>query len=163
MIAEVLCAAMISLGLPNTDVACKHMDTLVEASEATDVRPEILVALVHFESRWTPKAKSSAGACGLTQVLPKYTGSKRVGNPKYSCKQLFVPTTSLWAGARVLSYFTHKYGRGDYKIGLCAYLAGYRCKGRTPNRAGVRYSKKVRKLAKKILLEYNKIEEEREQ
>jgi soluble lytic murein transglycosylase-like protein len=162
MIAEVLCAAVLSLGISNADFACKHMDTVVEAAEASNIKPEILVALVHYESRWKPKAKSHASACGLTQVIPKFTGSRQTGNPKYTCKQLYNPTTSLWAGSRHLSYFVHKYGRGSYKIGLCGYLAGFRCKGKTPNGSGVRYSKKVRGLAKKISTEYSRIAHELE-
>lgn len=162
MIAEVLCAAVLSLGLPNGDFACENMDTVIEAAAKTNVKPEVMVALIHYESRWTPTAVSKANACGLTQVLPRYTGGRAVGNPKLTCKQLFDPTTSIWAGARVLSYFTHRYGRGSYKTGLCAYLAGFRCKGKTPNKSGVRYSRKVRGLAKKIGLEYSKIAHELE-
>ena len=159
-----MCLASVSIGIGDypdrAEYACKHMSTVVAAAEATNVKPEILVALIHHESRWKPKAKSKAGACGLTQVLPKYTGSKKVGNPKYTCKQLFDPTTSIWAGSRVLSYFTHRYGRGKYKIGLCAYLAGFRCKGKTPNESGVRYSRSVRRTASKLLAEVNKIKRE---
>ena len=161
---ELLCLASVAIGIGDypkrANFACEHMETVVAATEATNVKPEILVALIHHESRWKPKAVSSAGACGLTQVLPKYTGSKKVGNPKYTCKQLYDPTTSIWAGSRVLSYFTHRYGRGDYKIGLCAYLAGYRCKGKSPNKSGVKYSRMVRRTAAKLVREMEKIKRE---
>ena len=71
--AEIICAAVMAIGMPNADFACKHMDALVEASEKYDIDPVVLTALIHTESRWTPRAKSRTGACGLTQVIPKFT------------------------------------------------------------------------------------------
>ena len=146
MYAEVLCTIVMALGMPNSDVACKYMDVVVEASEHYELEPELLISLIHHESRWTPGAVSSSGACGLTQVLPKYTK-----NPKLSCKQLKNPQTSIWAGAKALDYWVHRYGRGRIETGLCGYFAGFRCKGENKSAGGVRYSRKVRKLYRKIL------------
>ena len=61
--AEIICAAVMAIGMPNADFACKHMDTLVEASEKYDIDPVVLTALIHIESRWTPRAKSRTWAC----------------------------------------------------------------------------------------------------
>ena len=151
MYAEILCAIVIGRGRPNADVACKHMDTVVEAAERYELEPELLIALIHHESRWTPTAVSRSGACGLTQVLPKYTK-----NPRLTCKQLKDPKTSIWAGAKALDYWVHRYGRGRIKTGLCGYFAGFRCRGQTPSVRGMRYSRKVRRLHRKIL---RKVEE----
>ena len=76
-LVELLCAAYVSLLLPNADIACENMETIVEASEQHAVDPAVMVSLIYVESRWKPTAVSSAGACGLTQVLPKYSAGTR--------------------------------------------------------------------------------------
>lgn len=145
MTAATLCAAFISLSLPNFDTACRHMEDVVTHSVKNDVKPEVLLALIHEESRWIPTAVSSAKACGLTQVLPKYT------KPKVTCQQLKDPQTSIAVGAKTLSFWVSQYGRGNYKIGLCGYNSGYACK-RAVNakQRSVLYANRVLALAKKI-------------
>jgi soluble lytic murein transglycosylase-like protein len=147
---EVLCSIVISLGMPNSDVACKHMETIIDASDHYDLEPELMISLIHHESRWTHDAVSRSGACGLTQVLPKYTK-----NPKLTCNQLKNPETSIWAGAKALNFWLHKYkrNRGSIKLALCGYNAGFRCLGPNPNRKGMRYSKKIRRLYRRIVRE----------
>ena len=81
--------------------------------------PEVVVALIHQESRWKVGAVSRAGACGLTQVLPKYA--------KISCYELKDPVISIWIGTKMLSTWLYRFGRGDYRKGLCGYNGGYRC------------------------------------
>jgi len=144
--AEILCSIVMALNMPNSDFACKHMDTVVEAAEYYDVEPELLISLIHHESRWNPTVVSRSGACGLTQVIPKYTKS-----PRLTCKQLKRPKTSIWAGAKMLSYWIHKYANDVPKIGVCAYFAGFRCKGNSPNIGGMRYSNKVRRFYRRII------------
>ncbi len=39
--AEIICAAVISLGMPNADFACTHMDTVVEVSEKFNLQPNV--------------------------------------------------------------------------------------------------------------------------
>jgi soluble lytic murein transglycosylase-like protein len=146
-VAELFCYAALSLGMPNADFACDHMETVIKASEKYDIRPELLIAMIRVESRWSPRAVSKAGACGLTQVLPKYT--KR---PKLSCEQLKNPTTSIMTGAKKLNFWIHKYGKGNERVGLCGYLAGFRCKGKNKNKKGYnRYAPKVLKYASLVL------------
>jgi len=145
--AEVICAAIMALGMPNADFACKHMETVVEVSEEYNIDPIILTALIHIESRWTPTAKSRAGACGLTQVIPKFT--RKFGY--VGCKTLKRrPKLAIRKGAQILSYWIETYAKGDVKKGICAYNAGYRCAGRNADKRGLQYSKNVIKYFKKI-------------
>ena len=44
----------------------------VEASK-NNIKPELLAAVVFVESSFYPRVTSSAGACGLTQVIPGWT------------------------------------------------------------------------------------------
>lgn len=153
-LAEILCALSISMSIgdapKNADFACKHMHTVVEAAKENNVRPEILLSLIHHESRWKPAAVSSAGACGLTQVMPKWTGDPKIGTPRLSCDDLKDPEVSITMGAKILSYWVHKYGRGNYTVGLCGYNKGFRCKGVSPNKRGMMYSQRVIKTAKRM-------------
>ena len=138
--AEVICAAIMALGMPNADFACKHMDTVVEVSEEYNLNPIILTALIHIESRWSPRAKSRAGACGLTQVIPKF--SRKFGY--VGCRMLKRrPKLAIRKGGQILSYWIRTYGKGDILKGLCAYNAGYRCSGKNANKRGIAYAKKI--------------------
>ena len=152
MTADILCLIVMTIGFARAEVACEHMDEVVKASEAYDIRPELMVGLIYAESRWSHKAVSRSNACGLTQVLPKYTR-----NPKLSCEDLKDPKTSIWTGAKKLNYWIYKYGRGSEKIGLCGYNAGFRCKGENKHKRGMMYSHSVRKYARRILKQHNKM------
>jgi len=148
--AELICAAVLSMATPNADYACKHMDTVVKYSEKYNIDAAVLTSLIYVESRWSPKAKSKAGACGLTQIIPKF--SRKFGY--VSCRQLQNdPEMAIRKGAQILSYWIHNYGRGDVSVGVCAYNSGYRCRGkksRRENKKGVRYAKLVLKMYHKI-------------
>ena len=138
--AEIICAAIISLGMPNADYACTHMDTVIEVSKEYHLDPIILTALIHVESRWSPRAKSRAGACGLTQVIPKF--SRKFGY--VGCRMLKRrPKLAIRKGGQILNYWIKTYGKGDVLKGLCAYNAGYRCSGKNANKRGIAYAKKV--------------------
>lgn len=165
-LAELICAAVIAIGMPNADLACEHMDLVVEVSEQGDIRPEVLVALIHVESRWTPRAVSRANACGLTQVIPRFTGGRASNRVHYTCDELKDPITSIRAGAAIFSHWLHRYGRcrtgrcrtQNYTVGLCGYNAGYRCRGDRPNRHGMRYSAVVLRKASQISSAMRRIE-----
>ena len=145
--AEIICTAIISLGMPNAHYACTHMETVVEVAEEYDLDPILLTALIHVESRWTPRAKSRTGACGLTQVIPKFT--RKFGY--VGCRMLKRrPKLAIRKGGQILSYWIKNYGKGSVKVGLCAYNAGYRCRGRHIEKGGIAYAKKVLDYSKEI-------------
>jgi len=156
MISKILCLAMLSLGMPKGEraqFACDLLPDVIEASETYNLDPALMVAMIHTESRWSHKAVSRSNACGLTQVLPKYTK-----NPKLSCNDLKDPKTSIWVGAKKLNYWIYKYGRGNKRIGLCGYNAGFRCKGENKHRRGMKYAAKVLKRTRMIKRKYKKID-----
>ena len=149
-----LCAATVALSLGDNaeraEFACKNMQNVVDSAKKHDVDPALLLSLIHHESRWQPKSVSRSNACGLTQVIPRWTGGRSTAKKKYTCKQLFEPKLSIDVGAQVLSFWMRTYARGRWKVGLCGYNAGYRCKGKTPHARGMQYATNVRKTAKKI-------------
>ena len=160
-LAEMLCMAYVSLALPNADVACENMETIVDASFHEDVDPTTMVALIFVESRWTPKVRSRSNACGLTQILPKYSGGfrNRFGK-KLTCKQLYNPATSIKRGTKILGYFLDRYN-DNYKRSLCSYNAGSsRCRPGRKTHKGHRYAQKVMRLAERIDKETEKMQAE---
>ena len=142
--AAILCAAMMSAQVPRAKYACTHARQVVKESKKNKIDPIVLVALISVESNWRPHVVSSANACGLTQVIPKWSKG-------YTCKQLKNPKTSIKVGSRIFGYWLHKYAKGDYYTALCGYNAGFRCKGKHPNKWGKNYSKKVMKMATRIM------------
>jgi len=152
-LGELLCIAVINIGMPRAEFACGWTDYTVKISEKHNIDPVIMVSLIRFESRWKPTAVSRAGACGLTQVLPRYTR-----NPRRSCRQLKDPHISIKTGVKTLRRWIVRYGKGKLSKGLCGYNAGYTC-GRRYNRrhGGWRYSKRVQRYAKKIKKEMKRI------
>ena len=144
--AKVLCAAIIAssgvFGIGGKDRACKHSRQVVKASSKYKLDPYLLTALIQVESNWKSHVVSPAGACGLTQVVHKYS--------KYNCKQLKNPKISIWEGARKLNYWIYKYGKGNLKIGLCGYNAGFRCKGKSAIKSGLTYARKVVTMSNRL-------------
>ena len=144
--AKVLCATIIAssgvFGIGGKDRACKHSRQVVEASSKYKLDPYLLTALIQVESNWKSHVVSPAGACGLTQVVHKYS--------KYNCKQLKNPKISIWEGAKKLNYWIYKYGKGNLKIGLCGYNAGFRCKGKSAIKSGLTYARKVVTMSNRL-------------
>jgi len=141
------------------------MPTIVKNAQINDIKPELLVSLIFVESSFNYWAVSHAGACGLTQVLPKYTGKI---TKKYTCEQLKVPRNSIYVGAKTLRFWINHHD--DISRGLCGYNAGFRCsyrrnkKGKIvkrPNKYGMRYARKVQRISKRILNESIRIKRER--
>ncbi len=120
-----------------------------ESKKYDNLSPTLIAAVIYVESGWNAKAVSPKGACGLTQVMPKYTSRKMSGR-KYTCKELMDPRISIRVGTRILNYWVNVYGAGDLEVGLCGYSSGFRCKGKHPLKAGQRYARKVLALKKRI-------------
>lgn len=154
--ATALCMSAYMIGLPNPEYICEHTTTVKELSEDYNIQPEIIMSLVYHESRWTPTAKSRAGACGLTQVIPRWSR-----NPRVTCKQLMDnPTLALETGVRMLNSVLRpkRYANSNMKVALCMYNAGpSRCRFGGVEQRGNRYSRKVLKTAgnlRKKMVEY---------
>ncbi|MDI9641605.1 lytic transglycosylase domain-containing protein [Kamptonema cortianum] len=87
-----------------------------QAAAKFGLDPKLFEALVQQESGFNPKAVSSAGAMGLTQLMPKTAKSLGVTDP-------FDPVQNLEGGAKYLSQMLKEFG-GDKRLALAAYNAG---------------------------------------
>ena len=143
-----ICMTVFSMNMRNADVICDNAHIIEEMSKTYDLDPSLIIAVGRIESAWTPTAKSPANACGIMQVLPKY--SKKFGNKgrNLTCEELKDPETSIRVGSKILNYWLHKYAKGNETTALCGYNAGFRCKGENKNKQGLKYAKAVLKYRK---------------
>jgi soluble lytic murein transglycosylase-like protein len=92
-------------------------DALIEQAAARNgVNPAVLHGLIQQESGFNPNAVSSAGASGLTQLMPGTASTLGVANT-------LDPTESIEGGARYLGQLTSQFG-GNTEDALAAYNAG---------------------------------------
>lgn len=85
-------------------------------AKRNNVRPELVAAVAHTESKFNPNARSQAGAVGLMQLVPrtgKWMGAKDLRNP----------VQNISAGAKYLAYLSDRFDGDERKI-LAAYNAG---------------------------------------
>ena len=109
--ALLICITAMSMNMRNADVICDNAYIISEVSEEYNLDPSLIIAIGRIESAWTPTAKSHANACGIMQVLPKY--SKKYGNKgrNLTCEELKDPETSIRVGAKIFNYWYRKYSK----------------------------------------------------
>jgi soluble lytic murein transglycosylase-like protein len=92
-------------------------DPLIEQAAARNgLDPAVLHGLIQQESGFDPSATSSAGASGLTQLMPGTASSMGVANP-------LNPAESIEGGARYLGQLMTQFA-GNTEDALAAYNAG---------------------------------------
>lgn len=106
-------------GMPRIPYAAQ----IAAAADANRIERHLLAALVRVESNFDPEAVSSAGAVGLTQLMP---GTARLVGLRVDPKidERTVPERSLDGGARYLRDQLDSFGR--IKLALAAYNGGPR-------------------------------------
>jgi soluble lytic murein transglycosylase len=98
---------------------------LLEVAEAEEVPPLLFLALIRQESFFDPLAGSSAGALGLTQVIPPTAEeiAESLGVGDFETDDLFRPVVSLRFGASYLSDQMDRFEGNMYQA-LAAYNGG---------------------------------------
>jgi hypothetical protein len=92
----------------------KFAEAIERAARAAGLDPRLLAALVWTESGFRPDAVSTAGAVGLTQLMPRTAAG--LGVDPYD------PIQNLEGGARYLAAQIRRFG--SLELGLAAYVAG---------------------------------------
>lgn len=128
---------------------CRYEADIIASAEKYNLEPELVAGLMFVESAYYPNAVSSADACGLMQVVPKWTGGPATGKRKYTCGQLKNPRTAIRVGTRILSWTINSYAKGNLDQGLCFYNAGSKCRKQKYYRK-LYYVKIVKRVRDKI-------------
>jgi soluble lytic murein transglycosylase-like protein len=93
------------------------------ASHAAGLDPILVLALIKIESNFDPKAVSSAGAIGLTQIIPFWHADKGV-----TAKSALNPEFSIHAGVKILVEYLG-WHKGDLRKALLQYNGSLKIKG----------------------------------
>jgi soluble lytic murein transglycosylase-like protein len=91
-----------------------------DAALRVGLSPSLAFEIVRIESGFNPRAVSSAGAIGLTQVMPR---TAAFYDSTVTAKALFDPDTNLRIGFRFLRDLLARYD-GDLRLALLAYNRG---------------------------------------
>ncbi len=104
----------------------KYLPEVQAAAETYDVEPALILAVIHSESQFDPKAVSSTGAQGLMQLMPetfKWIAKKR--------GLTIDPKTDIWEadvnidfGVWYLNWLEETYYHDNLPASLAAYNAG---------------------------------------
>lgn len=101
---------------PKSAVAASFADVIAEASQAFNVPPELLRAVIDVESGYNPKAVSDKGALGLMQLMPDTAR-------RFSGGDMFDPRDNVLTGARYLRFLLDLF-KENVELTLAAYNAG---------------------------------------
>lgn len=102
------------------DVPAKLATSIYDAALAEGLDPELAFRVVRLESEFNPRAVSSVGALGLTQLM---LPTARHFQPDVTREQLFQPKTNLRIGFRYLRALIKEYD-GDVRLALLVYNRG---------------------------------------
>jgi len=117
-------------------VPSRFRTAFVAAADDTGLPLALLTAVAQVESRFQPKATSSAGAQGLLQLMPTTAAELNLDAQD--------PTSNVLAGARYLQRLLGRFNSTD--LALAAYNAGPTVVariGRAPNNETLTYVRNV--------------------
>jgi len=101
--------------LPEKKERIELLKTVHLEAKRSNLHPELVLAVIHIESRFDRFAISRAGAQGLMQVMPFWL--KEIGHPSDNLVDL---KTNLRMGCTILKYYLDK-EKGDLVKGLARY------------------------------------------
>lgn len=104
-----------------------HKGPIIQSADKNKIDPAWVYGVIRRESAFSRDAKSSVGAVGLMQLMPKtakYIGRK-IGVKKTSYKDLIKAENNIQLGTAYLSYLADKFN-GNRVLATAAYNAGPR-------------------------------------
>jgi len=102
----------------------KHIELIREYSDKYDLRPELVCAVIHTESRFRDEAVSRKGASGLMQALETTANwaADEIGIENYNYARIFEPGINIEIGCWYLNRLINQYKNID--TALAAYNSG---------------------------------------
>ena len=101
-------------GVANVPMTGQYADTISNAAQAYNVPPQVLYNLIRAESGFDPRARSSTGAQGLGQFMPRTAREYGV--------DVNSPTSSIYGSAHYLSDLQRQ--TGSWTNAISAYNRG---------------------------------------
>lgn len=104
----------------------KYQTEIVKFSQAHNLNPSLVGAMIFVESRFNPEVVSHKGAIGLMQIMPS-TGrwvATELGETNFSPDDLLDPIKNLKIGTWYLAYLKRLFQDNDY-LALASYNAGH--------------------------------------
>ncbi|CAN8139103.1 soluble lytic murein transglycosylase [uncultured Thiomicrorhabdus sp.] len=102
-----------------------HKQPVMENAKKNDIDPAWIYGIIRRESAFNEDIRSSAGAVGLMQLMPKtakYIG-KKIGSKKTSVYALTEAKNNIQLGSAYMRYLSEKYN-GNKVLATAAYNAG---------------------------------------
>lgn len=123
---SVLADRLIKEGYSHTTVNKHDLEFILQVAwevqkEYPDIPYDIILGLISIESGFRSDLVSSAGACGLTQVIPEWHQDRM---EKIGTSQLFGPYSSIAVGIDYLNELRTGVAKGDIFNALRCYNAG---------------------------------------
>ena len=116
IVAATLCAQAMTWNVARPyDMAYRTCLEVAQGAALEGIPADLVIALAFTESRFNPKARSSRGALGPLQVLPRYHCPSRKA----------AGCDLVAAGLSALSRYRTKYG--DWSSVLCHWNSGNEC------------------------------------
>lgn len=141
-------AAKLSKGIQKAysvspNIANRVAPMIVQSADQYAVDPLLIAATIRQESSYRSDVTSSAGAVGLTQIIPRYWQASCPGN-------LFEEYTNINCGSFILAKYNQSSGSWKkalayYNVGPTAYNTNRKMK-----RQGKRYAKQVKQHEKTL-------------
>jgi hypothetical protein len=102
------------------DIGAGMASSIFDAALGEGIDPDLAFRLVRLESEFNPKARSSVGAIGLTQLMPS---TARLYQKGVTADDLYDGDTNLKIGFRYLRNLLTLY-KGNVEVALVAYNRG---------------------------------------
>lgn len=121
IVIEILCGLFL---LRSFLFPFKYEDLIKENATKYNLEPYLIASVINVESGYNPKAKSSADAIGLMQIIPStasYVSSLYKINFQNQ-DDLFNPEINIEIGSAYLRYLLNKFE--DLETALASYNAG---------------------------------------
>ena len=127
----------------DSNTANRVAPLIIQSATQNDVDPLLMAAVIRQESSYRNYVVSSAGAVGLTQVIPRYWQQTCPGD-------LFQENININCGSFILAKYNHS--AGSWKKALAYYNVGptgYNT-NRKMKKQGKRYAKQVKQHEKNL-------------
>ncbi len=112
----IVCGQSVEIEVAAIRRARQFEPIIIDAAKKHGVNPHLLWVIAYLETRFNPRQKSRAGACGLMQFMPA-TASR------YGLTDPYNPTSAIDAAARYVRDLTARFSnRAD--LALAAYNSG---------------------------------------